>query len=412
MEGPLEGIRVLDFGQAAACPVIGWVLAGLGADVIKIEKLEGEAMRWGLSPEGVHWSREPKKEDPTEWMSFNPGKRALAINLKQDKGKEIITKLIHTTDVLIHNSRPGVMARLGLDYKSVSQINPMIVYLNVYGYGEEGPLVHKVSGDSWIQALSGIVSLQGTPNGGPYLAGPCVVDHITAMSGVAGVLAALVAREKIGSGQEIVTSLLNGAIFLQHVELNDYLIDGKLQKKVGRGWRGAFPYGPYKAKDGDVSTFHGAGPDWKAFCQVLGLTHLLNNPRYETQELREVYKEELYPILDEAFSKKTRDEWHEEFEKAGLRVEPALDYVELLAHPQFEANCMLDEVDHPKRGKIKMVTIPTKLRKTPGGLRRAAPLLGQHTKEILGEIGYSAEEVTELTQAGVVRVSEVSPRSR
>ena len=403
IKGTMDGIRVLDFGQVGAAPVCGVILANLGADVIKVEKVTGESMRRGI-PEGIPWPPETGEEvDDAPWMAFNQGKRGLAIDLRHEKGKEIIIKLVKKTDVIIHNFRPGVMARMGLDYESVIKINPQIIFLNVYPYGETGPMRNWAGGDAWIQGFGGVVSLQGSPKGGPYLSGPAVADMSGGYWAAITVLAALFARERLGIAQEAVTTLMGATMYTQLAEFSDYLIAGKLNKKVGRGYRGAFPYGAYKAKDGDIVTFYGANESWPVVCHYLGIEHLLNDSRYDTQEKREQLREDLYPILDEAFSKKTRAEWQQIFREAKLRVDPALDHAEIIAHPQTVANEAIIEIEHPVRGKIKMLRLPMKLKKMPFKTVLPPPLIGQHSEEILSELGYSQEEIGELENLGVIR---------
>ncbi len=403
MSLPLDGIKVLDFGQVAAGPVVGVLLANLGADVIKVEKIPGESMRRGI-PEGIPWQAESDEGvDDAVWMSCNQGKRGLAIDLKNENGRQVMSRLLRKSDVITHNFRPGAMERLGLDYEAVSKSNPNIVYLNTYPYGDSGPMKNWAGGDAWIQGFGGIVSLQGTRDGGPYLAGPSVSDLTGVYFGVIAVLAGLLARERLGVAQEVMTTLLGSTIYLQSAEFTDYLIQGKLNKKTGRGYRYSFPYGAYKAKDGDVVTFYGVGSSWPKFCELLGIEYLLNDPRYDSQENRVERREELYPVLDEAFSKKTRAEWQKIFREAGMRVDPALDHAELAAHPQFSSLDMIVELDHPVRGKIKMLRPPIKLRKMTEITPLPPPLIGQHSEEILKEIGYSQVEIDEFINQGIIR---------
>ncbi|MBW1708003.1 MAG: CoA transferase, partial [Deltaproteobacteria bacterium] len=338
MSLPLDKITVLDFGQVGACPVTGVILANLGADVIKIERVTGESMRQGI-PEGIPWRPETETGvDDTVWMACNQGKRGLAIDLRQEEGKRVINELLKKSDVVIHNFRPGVMTRMGFGYEAISKVNPKIIMLSLYPYGETGPMRNWAGGDAWIQGFGGVVALQGPKDGGPYLAGPGVSDFSGTAWGVITVLSALIARERMGISQEGVTTLFGATMYLQLPEFTDYLVAGNLNKKVGRGYRGSFPYGAYKAKDGDVVTFYGAGESWPLFCRILGLEHLLKDPMYDTQEKREQMREDLYPILDEAFSKKTRAEWQRIFRENKLRVDPALDHAEVVAHPQTSAN--------------------------------------------------------------------------
>lgn len=403
MAQPLDGIKVLDFGQVAAVPLVGTVLAHLGADVIKIEKIEGESMRRGI-PEGIPWKAESQEGmDDVVWMSVNQNKRALAIDLKKEEGRQVIYKLLKTADVIIHNFRPGAMERLGLDYASTSKINPQLVYLNTFPYGDSGPMRNWAGGDAWIQGFGGIVALQGTRNGGPYLAGPSISDMAGVLWGVITVLSGLLARERLGMAQEAITTLLGATIYLQLPEFTDYIVAGKLNKKIGRGYRYSFPYGAYRALDGDIVTFYGVGESWPKFCKLIGIEHLLSDPRYDTQEKRVELREELYPILDEAFSKKTRTEWQQIFWKEKMRVDPALDHAEIVTHPQFSALDMMVEVDHPVRGRIKMLGLPMKLNKMPFKTPLPPPLIGQHSEEILKEIGFSKEDIEGLIARSVIR---------
>jgi crotonobetainyl-CoA:carnitine CoA-transferase CaiB-like acyl-CoA transferase len=297
------------------------------------------------------------------------------------------------------------MQKLGLDYETISKMNPKIVYGSFSMYGDTGPMAHRRGGDHFAQAMSGIVAGQGSPGGPPYLAGQHFVDYGAAVVSAFAVVSALFLRARTGVGQEVTNSLLNTATFMQTAPISMLLMEGELHKKGGRVHvTGLFPYGAYTAKDGDVVTIFGSDDDeWRIFCSILDIEHLLDNPRYDTQSKRREFKFELYPILDEAFRKKTRKEWQDIFQKAGLRCDPCLDYAELVAHPQFEANDTVVEVDHPRDGKMKMIGLPIKFKGTPlSHHSRHAPLLGEHTREILVELGYTTEEIEKLYDQGVI----------
>jgi crotonobetainyl-CoA:carnitine CoA-transferase CaiB-like acyl-CoA transferase len=219
-----------------------------------------------------------------------------------------------------------------------------------------------------------------------------------------GIMVALFERGKSGMGQHLTTNLLNAVIHMQAFESSGYLIDGSPTFKLGRGAGPVPPMGAYRAKDGDVVTIFGVGPTWPTFCKLLGIEHLEKDPRFESDEKRVEHREELYPLLDEAFSKKARAEWQQIFREARLRCDPCLTYEELFDHPQVAANEMVITMQHPVRGPIRMPGIPVKLKRTPGGPQGPPPLLGQHTKEILVELGYSAQEIDELVEKRVVKV--------
>ena len=360
MVTPLDGIKVLDFGQVGACPIVGMFLAEMGADVIKVEKIQGESMREGV-PEGIPWSSAKFGKDEPMWMWFNRSKRGLCVDAKTEKGKALINKLIKRSDVIIHNFRPKGAAKMGLTYDELSAINPAIILMNLFAYGETGPMRNWAGGDAWIQGASGMAALQSAYSTRPALVGFGGSDMSGAWCGTVAVLLALLAREHTGIGQEVSTSLFDASIFSQGMAFTEYLVAGKevTRDTVGNGY---FPYGAYQAKDGEIVTFYGGGESWPHFCKILGIEHLLQNSRYATQEQREELCWELYPILDKAFSQKTRSEWQQIFREAKLRVDPAFNYKELLDHPQVIANEMVEEVDHPVWGKINMPGIPIKLK--------------------------------------------------
>jgi len=403
MAGPLEGIRVLDFGVAFASPFAAMMLGDLGADVIKIERIEGESIRRGraaaMDDLDVITGQEP---DAASFIAVNRSKRGLAIDIRTDEGRQIILRLARNTDVVIECFRPGVMDRLGLGYAELSRINPRIIYCSQSGFGEEGPLARKIGGDMWAQAMGGVVSYQGSPGGPPYLAGISFVDQGTPAIMAFGIMVALYVRERTGKGQHLTTSLLQSVLHMQTVETADYLIDGILKTKTGRGLGGFIPAGAYKAKDGDVVTIYGSGVQWPTFCKLLGLEHLIDDPRFSTDEERIKHRDELYPILDEAFSKKTRAEWQQIFKEAKMRCDPCLNYEELFNHPQIEANQMVITVEHTSRGKLKNLAPPLKFKGTPATPTRSAPLLGEHTEEILLELGYSREEIENLEAKRII----------
>ena len=404
MNLPLEGIKVLDFSQFVIGPVCTQLLGKLGADIIKIEPLEGDAAR--ITASGG---------DSTLFLACNAGKRSLAINLKEPRGIDIVFKLAKDADVLIENFRPGVMNKLGIGYEAISKINPRIIYTSLSMYGPVGPLAHRRGADPWAQAFTGVVAGQGSPDGPPYLAGHAFMDTGGALAASVGIITALLVREKTGMGQEVTSNLISAGLFTQTSTFGYTLIDGVPLKKGGRGTaRGQFPYGAYPAKDGDVVTIFGQDDhEWPIFCRILGIEHLLADPRYRTANERTERKFELYPILDEAFRKKTRAEWAQLFKENRLRCDPCLDYQEVLDHPQFKALDLIVEVEHPVRGKMKTLRPPMEF----GGLPRPnsfrhPPVLGEHTREILLELGYESQEVDEWVKHGIVGIPIASMLER
>jgi crotonobetainyl-CoA:carnitine CoA-transferase CaiB-like acyl-CoA transferase len=408
MTCPLEGIKVLDFSIAVAAPFGGTMLADMGAEVIKVERVQGEAQRLGL-PAGMDdvldTSVVAKLPDTASWMAFNRGKKDLAIDIRTEKGKEIVLKLVKEADVVLQSFRPGVAERLGIGYEDISRINPKVIYCSFTGYGETGPVAHRAGGDMWSQAMSGIVSLMGYPGGAPSMLPFPACDHVGGMLVAYAVMTALFVRERTGQGQSITVNNLDAALYLQFSGFAEYLTNGEMPYKAGRGY-GTPPFGPFRAKDGDVLTIFGTGPMWSDFCKVVGVEHLANNPRFKTDEARRENREEIGRLLDEAFSRKTRAEWAQIFREAKMRCDPCLTYEEVCAHPQLEANDMIYTTRHPARGEVKMLGLPVKLKKTPGKPRGPSPMLGQHTVEILSRLGYSHKDIKALEAEGVVRTTK------
>ncbi len=408
MAAPLEGIKVLDFSIAVAAPLGGTMLADMGAKVIKVERIQGEPQRLGL-PAGMDDVLADRLArgavDTASWIALNRGKEDLAIDVRNEKGKEIIIKLIRDADVVLESFRPGVMDRLGLGYEAVSEINPRIIYCAFTGYGDTGPVAHRAGGDMWSQAMSGMIAEGAHPGGRPQMLTMGVVDNTSGMLVAYAIMTALYVRERTGEGQYVALNNLSAAMYLQFSGMAGFLMDRQGRAEVERGQGGGMapPFGPYKAKDGDVFTIFGSDPLWPTLCKVLEIEHLTDDPRFKNDAVRRRHKDELEPILDEAFGKKTRAEWAQIFREAKMRCDPCLTFEELCTHPQVEANEMIYTTTHPVRGEIKMLGNPIKLKKTPGNPQGPSPLLGEHTEEILLGLGYTSENITDLEKEGVVK---------
>ncbi len=407
MTYPLEGIKVLDFSIAVAAPFGGTMLADMGAEVIKVERVQGEVTRLGL-PAGIDdmldTSEVGKMPDKADWMAFNRGKKDFAIDIRSPKGLEIVLKLAKDADVVLESFRPGVADRLGISYDAISKINPKVIYCSFSGYGETGPVAHRAGGDMWSQAMSGMVSVIGYPGGAPQMLPFPACDHVGGMLVAYAVMTALFVRERTGKGQALTVNNLDAALYLQFSGFAEYLTDGNMPYKLGRSYQPP-PFGPFRAKDGDVLTIFGTGQMWPAFCKVVGVEHLVNDPRFSTDEARQQNREEIGKLLDQAFSKKTRAEWAQLFRDAKMRCDPCLTYEEICKHPQMAANDMIYKTKHPTRGEIKMLGVPVKLKKTPGKPQGPPPMLGEHTEEILLKLGYKAKEIAELEKQGVIKTS-------
>ena len=412
MTAPLDGIKVLDFSIAIAAPLGSAMISDMGATVIKVERIQGEPQRLGL-PAGMddviadRLAKDAK--DTSSWVALNRGKEDLAIDVRDEAGKEVILKLVEDTDVILESFRPGVMDRLGLGYDEVKKINPKIIYCSVTGYGETGPVAHRAGGDMWSQAMSGMIAEGSHPGGRPQMTALGMVDNTCGMLTAYAIMTALYVREKTGEGQYVALNNLSAAMYLQFSGLAGYLMDrmsrSGMEKREKKGAVGGMsvPYGPYKAKDGDVFTIYGSDPMWPKFCQVLEIEHLANDPRFENDAVRIQHVDELNEVLDEAFSKKTRAEWAQRFKEVRMRCDPCLTYEELCAHGQIEANEMIYATKHPVRGDIKMLGNPIKLRNTPANPQGPSPLLGEHTEKILTELGYTTEKIAEMEKANIIK---------
>jgi crotonobetainyl-CoA:carnitine CoA-transferase CaiB-like acyl-CoA transferase len=408
MTYPLEGIKVLDFSIAVAAPFGGTMLADMGAEVIKVERIQGEVTRLGM-PAGMDdildTSVVAKMPDRADWMAFNRGKKDLAVDIRTEKGREIVLKLAKEADVILQSFRPGVAERLGIGYEDISKINPKVIYCSFSGYGETGPTAHRAGGDMWSQAMSGIVSILGYPGGAPQMVPFPACDHVGGILVAYAVMTALFVRERTGAGQSITVNNLDAALYLQFSGFAKYLTDGEMPYKQGRSYE-APPFGPFRAKDGDVLTIFGTGVMWPSFCKVVGVEHLADDPRFNTDEARQENREEIGRLLDEAFSKKTRAEWAQIFRDARMRCDPCLTYEEVIAHPQLAANDMIFTTRHPTRGEQKMLGIPVKLKQTPGKPQGPSPLLGQHTAEILLKLGYKTKDIAEMEKQGIIKTNK------
>ncbi len=409
MASPLEGIKVLDFAIAVAAPLGGAMLADMGADVIKVERTGGEPQRLGM-PAGMDDVLDTKINegvpDTGSWIALNRGKKDLAIDVRSEKGKEVILKLAKDADVILESFRPGVMERLGLSYEVISKMNPKVIYCSFTGFGQTGPVAHRAGGDMWTQAMSGMIAEGTHPNGHPQMLAVGLVDHTSGMLVAYGIMTALYVRAKTGIGQQLFVNNLDAGMYLQFSAIAGHLIEHRSPAKMDRDIGGqAPPYGPYTAKDGDVLTIFGTDPLWPAFCKLLGVEHLANDPRFVNDKVRRQHRLEVEKLLDEAFSKKTRAEWAQIFKEAKMRCDPCLTYEELCNHPQVAANDIIYSTTHPVRGDIKMLGIPIKLQKTPGHPKGPAPLLGQDTESILSGLGYGRDEIAKMEADKIIRIA-------
>ena len=397
--GLLTGLQVLDFSQFAFGPVATRLLADLGADVIKVEPLEGDFSRLTAEP----------FVDSITFICTNLNKRSFSVNLKDERGLEAVKRLCERADVLVENFRPGTMDRMGLGYEELSKINPGLVYGSFSMFGESGPLSHRRGGDMWAQAFAGFVTSQTDPDGdqSPWVNGHNVIDYGGGAVNAYSLMAALWHRERTGRGQKVTNNLVNTAVLMQWPAIAHYLSEGIEFRKEGRGGvRSRFPYAAYPASDGYVLTIFGQDDtEWRIVCEILEIEDVLDDPRYDTVEKRNAARLDLYPVLDEAFSKHTREEWQDRFRARQLRCDPCLNYEEFTEHGQFLENSLAVTVDDPRDGELVMPASPVRFSDfPPPKTARHSPILGEHTEEVLAALGYDGEEIEILSEEGAVGV--------
>jgi CoA:oxalate CoA-transferase len=395
----LEGIRILDMTQGQHGPVGTQMLADLGADVIKIEDpVSGDPARGLMAVWG-------KKVPLNYYFELNNrNKRAITLDLKKEKAKEILFKLVEKADVFVTNYRAAGIKRLGLDYQRFSKINPRIIYAHAYGFGKEGPDADKMCLDPAAQARGGICTISGEGSGVPVLLGAGAADQVGAGMLAFGIAVALVAQQRTGLGQEVNVSLLGSQAWMGSLALQEYLLSGELNAPLPRKEAANPLWNLYRCQDGKWVCLAMLWSDrfWPDFCKVMGLEHLEKDPRFETSEKRTKNSRELIIILDDAFARKPREEWKKQLDGRDLIWGPVNSYAEVAADPQIIANEYVVDFDHPAGKRIKMVGFPVKLSKTPGKIRMPAPEFGQHTEEILLELGYSWDDIVSFRDKGVI----------
>jgi len=404
MTMPLEGIRVLDMTLGQQGPVASMMLADMGADVIKLEDpLMGDPGRYLHSILGV--------EVPVNFYfeNNNRNKRSITVNLKKEKGREIVYRLAQKSDVFVTNYLRPTVESLGVDYQTISSYNPSIIYAVGSGFGPMGPDRNKTCLDIAAQARGGIWSISGEPDHPPALVGAGMADQVGAGLLAYGIVLALFARERTGVGQEVDVSLLAGQAWLGALGLQQYLLYGEVRalSRVPRASTGNPLWNSYRTKDDKWLCLAMLVSDvyWQDFCRIMGLDELEKDPRFESHTARAEHAAELVSILDERFASENRQEWIRRFSEQDRLLERALiwepfkDYPELAADPQMYDNDYIVEFNHPARGPEKWVGIPVKLSNTPGEIRKPAPELGQHTEEVLLEIGgYTWNEIERLRE--------------
>jgi len=389
----LDGYRVLDCSIAMAGPFAAQRLGDLGADVIKVEPVAGEWQRH-VSAGGARGNR-----INVSFLSLNRNKRSLAVDLKQEAGKQALYELVKTADVFLQNYRPGVAKRLGVDYETLSAINPKLVYVSMSGYGEDGPYMQRPGQDLLLQAMSGAMLSTGRAGEPPVPAGQYVVDAVTASTAFEAVLAALLYRERTGEGQLVQVNMLDSIVALQMQELSVYTVAGKPQERTDEPHAHVYiraPYGVFATKDGFIAL---AFPSMKTLAGVIDAPALL---QWDDEGDTFTHRDEIYRITREKLLSKTSEEWLKAFDATDAWAGPVHGYEDVVNDPQIKHNGTFVEYEHPTEGKVKTPGFPIRFSKTPSRVQKGAPLAGQHTREILSELGWDKDKIDTLIASQVI----------
>jgi crotonobetainyl-CoA:carnitine CoA-transferase CaiB-like acyl-CoA transferase len=376
---PLAGIRVLDVSQVMAGPFACMMLADMGADVIKVEPLEGDQTRGAMG-------FKMKGPDSMGFLNLNRNKRSVALDLKTEEGRELFYELVKTADMLVENYRPGVVKRLGIDYESVRKINPKLVYASISGFGQSGPWSSRPGFDLMAQAMSGVMSVTGYKDGPPVKAGVPVADIGCALFAVYGLLSAYIGAQKSGVGQHIDASLFDSVMAFSIWDMSEYWGTGTPPTPLGTSNKMSAPYQAVKARDGYFVMGATNQKLWTKLCELLERPDLVAHPDYATIALRLKHREQLINALEDSFGTQDREHWITTMLDAGIPAGPILTYPQAFEseHAQHRGMCM--EIDHPNEGTVRNIGFPVKMGGTPQRVYRHPPLLGEHNEELFEEL--------------------------
>ena len=395
MDSLLEGVRILDLTRVLAGPYASMVLADLGAEVIKVELPSSGDESRGFGPF--------QNGESAYFTSVNRGKKSVTIDLRQERGRDLALGLAETCDVLVENFRPGSMDRFGLGYETVHAKYPHLVFASISGFGQTGPYAQRPAYDVLIQAMGGLASITGEPNSPPVRVGSSIADLSAALFGAVGILAALQRASRTGEGQQIDISMLDCQVALLENALARYAVSGEVPQPLGSRHPAITPFQFFAVSDGHIVLAAGNDGLWRKLCTALGLLDLIEDSRFADNALRTENHAALEPLLAEVLADKTVAEWCEVLVQAGVPSGPLCDVGEVFNDEQIAAREMIVEIDHPIAGRQAMPNSPLKFSQTPIQLQRPAPLLGQHTEEVLRDmLDLGTDEITGLRADGVI----------
>ena len=397
--GALSGVRVIEVGNFMAAPFCTLQLADLGADVIKVENPIGGDQTRASGPfvEG----------ESSPFVRLNRNKRSLALDLKKPAGKEVFRRLVRAADVLVENLRPGTMKDLQLDWTILERDNPRLVYVAASGWGQDGPYSQRPGLDIMAQAMSGLMSITGEEDGqNPVKVGVPLTDLTCALYGAIAALAALRVRDLTGQGQFIDVCLFESGVSLAIWEAGRYFATGEVPKALGSAHQTSAPYQALRAEDGFFTIGATSTPNWHACCDVFGLSHLKEDPRFKDNHSRHQNRRELIPLLEAVTRTQRASHWVEALTSAGVPCGLIQTYDQVFNDRHLRARGFFPETPHSKLGLVTQICSPMRLSRHPTQMVRAGPLLGEHTGQVLQEIGYSPDEIRRLQEEGVVRQSQ------
>jgi crotonobetainyl-CoA:carnitine CoA-transferase CaiB-like acyl-CoA transferase len=396
-EAALAGVRVLEVGNFMAAPFCTMQLADLGADVVKIENPDGGDLVRTTAPfvDG----------ESSSFVRLNRNKRSLALDLKAPPGKDVFRRLARRADVLVENLRPGTMRDLELDYAQLTELNPRLVYVAASGWGQDGPYAQRPGLDIMAQGMSGLMSITGEEGGkNPVKVGVPVTDLTCALYGAIAALVALRVRERTGRGQFIDVCLFEAGVSLAVWEAGRYFGTGEIPKPLGSAHQTSAPYQALRAADGFFTLGATSARNWEACCDVFGLSHLKNDARFAKAHVRHENRRELIPLIEDVTEKRPAQHWVDALTQAGIPCGLLQTYDQVFHDPHLNARSFFPDAPHPKLGPVKQIGSPMRLSDTPPRIARAGPLLGEHSAEVLTELGYSQEEIRRLATDGVIHM--------
>jgi formyl-CoA transferase len=394
--GPLDGIRILDLTRVLAGPYCTMFLGDLGAEIVKVEQP-------GVGDDTRGWGPPFAGGESAYFLCVNRNKKSVTVDLKSKEGVALLRRLAERADVLIENFRPGGMERLGLGEKDLRAANPRLIYASLSGFGADGPMSDAPGYDLIVQAWGGLMSITGQPDGEPTKVGVAIIDLVAGLMLGKSIAAALFAREKIGVGQRIDTSLLEAEVACLINVGSNYLLEGKIPSRWGNAHPSIVPYQSFKTADGYLVIGVASEGIWRRFCQAIGRTQLAGDSRFAKNVNRVENRSLLIDLLAEIFLRRSTDEWLRLLNEAEVPCAPVQTIDQVFKAPQVLHREMLVEVEHPTAGTVPMAGIPVKFSLTPASVRLAPPLLGQHTEEVLATwLGMNGEEVAELKRKAVI----------